>query len=101
VIIALAWLIVTGRRPRGYEDNAPAGKLSWPVLAWIIASAFGIALVEQKTSLKVSLLAPLITVAATLFLYVPWILQRRKVAPVRAPEATGPDLFAQPEKVVE
>ncbi|MGA9872972.1 MAG: permease, partial [Rhodococcus sp. (in: high G+C Gram-positive bacteria)] len=76
VVMGLVWLALDGRTTGGSASGS-MGRLSWPVTAWVIASAVGIVLVEQTFSVRLALLAPLITVALTVVLYLPW-LQRRQ-----------------------
>lgn len=78
VIIVVFWLIINGRKTEAELNGKVPGKvLSWPLAAWIISSVAGIILVEQESSLKLSLLAPILTVILTVILYVPFALQRR------------------------
>lgn len=75
VVIAVLWLQITGRR--SVASSSSKSRVGWPLIAWIIASIVGIILVEQKISVEVSLLAPMITVGLTAALYVPFLVRQK------------------------
>lgn len=102
VIIVVAWLIINGRETDIELDGRESAKLlSWPLVAWLLTSIVGIILVEQQTFLKVSLLAPILTVVLTVVLYVPFALRKRRL--LRGTQATqdGDTAALQRENVTD
>jgi len=64
--------------------SANVRALSWPVLAWVIASAIGIALTEQTAFPSIATLSPAITVVIAVVAYSLGRLSNRTAASARA-----------------
>ncbi|MGW0036862.1 purine-cytosine permease family protein [Gordonia sp. NPDC003376] len=82
VAIAVTYVVFVARQ--GREEASGGGQpLRWlPVTAWIVSAAVGILLTEQTSSPVVAALAPVITVALALVLYIPSQLALRRSVPV-------------------